>query len=218
VSVFQAFACQCFSILGAHEAETNTAFQCGKCDPIAQSAEQLTFNQWVLGSSPSRVTTEFPCYSWENRMAGAMSPPPFCPLASNAVSNAPGSAQGGRPLTPACRPLARRAEEVVHRRRLPPRLRQQVDVGVVGDGDRAVPQHPLHGWCLQALPEQQRGGRVAQVVEATGRQPRRPRAACSAASGCAGPSRSSLSSYWTCRGVSLSSGTLPSDRVISPTV
>ena len=28
--------------------------------PLAQLVEQLTFNQWVTGSNPVRLTTEFP--------------------------------------------------------------------------------------------------------------------------------------------------------------
>ena len=28
--------------------------------PLAQLVEQLTFNQWVAGSNPARLTTEFP--------------------------------------------------------------------------------------------------------------------------------------------------------------
>ena len=28
-----------------------------RCGPIAQSVEQLAFNQWVAGSSPARLTT-----------------------------------------------------------------------------------------------------------------------------------------------------------------
>ena len=31
-----------------------------RCDPVAQSAEQLPFKQWVRGSNPRRVTTKDP--------------------------------------------------------------------------------------------------------------------------------------------------------------
>jgi hypothetical protein len=49
--------------------------------PIAQSVEQLAFNQWVAGSSPARLTTFFKINYFEGFALGAVNGPcpSFCP-------------------------------------------------------------------------------------------------------------------------------------------
>src|SRR5262245_34905723 len=37
------------------------------CGPIAQSVEQLAFNQWVAGSSPARLTTKLSIHALVSR-------------------------------------------------------------------------------------------------------------------------------------------------------
>ncbi len=47
---------------GRHE-DSVSGKQKRRCDAESGEGCRLTFNQWVVGSSPTRVTSEFPCYS-----------------------------------------------------------------------------------------------------------------------------------------------------------